>query len=188
MARNLTPEMVTAVQAGTVRPFLMAKIETGGGDVRVWSGLGDLVFNSETYIGTGEFGSVSPVNESDQLKVSGINFQLTGIPGSIVSSALNDMKHGKSAQLWIAFFDEATGNIVDDPYELFAGVTDIPSLSEGPETSTLSVSAVNRLAELERKRERRYTKEDQVLTDPTDLGFDMVPALQDMEILFGKSR
>lgn len=188
MARNLTPAMITAIQAKTVQPFLLVKIETAGGDVRVWSGLGDLTLDSELYIGTGKLGTISPVQESTELRANGLNFQLSGIPSDIVSAALNDMKSGKNVQLWIGFFDTATQAIVADPYELFAGISDVPTLDEGAETSTLSLSAVNRLVELERKRERRYTKEDQAVDDPVDLGFDQVPALQDMEILFGKSR
>ncbi|MCH8158041.1 MAG: hypothetical protein IID18_09900, partial [Nitrospinae bacterium] len=61
MARNLAPAMITAIQEKTGQPFLLVKIETDAGDVRVWSGLGNLTSNSELYIGTGKLGTISPL-------------------------------------------------------------------------------------------------------------------------------
>lgn len=67
MARDLTAGMISAVQAETVRPILLAKIATTGGDVRVWTGIGDLTFAAEIYTGTGTLGGVSDVQESSDL-------------------------------------------------------------------------------------------------------------------------
>jgi hypothetical protein len=65
---------------------------------------------------------------------------------------------------------------------------DVPSISEGGDTATITITAENRLLDLERVRVRRYTQEDQARDDVTDLGFEFVPALQDKEVLFGSSR
>ncbi len=193
MARNLTPAMIAAVQAGTVAPFLITKINTAGGDVRVWNGKGDLPFDdgsgsgTETYIGVGTYGGISAVQESADMKANGITLSLSGIPSSMISTVLGEIEQGRKASIWLGFFDASTNAVIADPYELFSGQTDIPEIVESGDTSTVSISIENRLIDLEKKRVRRYTKEDQQRDFPADQGFDFVPSLQDKDIQFGTS-
>lgn len=187
MARDLTTALADAVQSGVVRPIVIAKIGTAGGDVRAWSGVGDLVFNGETYQGTGTLGGVSQVQESADLQANGVTFSLSGVPSELISTALGQMRQGMNAQLWFGALDTSTGQLIADPYELFTGFTDVPSIDEGAETATISITAENRLLDLERARTRRYTKEDQAIDYPGDLGFDFVPSLQDKELIWGRS-
>ncbi len=90
--------------------------------------------------------------------------------------------------MWIGFFDTSTGAVIADPYELFSGQTDIPEITEAGDTATITITIESRLVDLEKKRVRRFTKEDQARDFPSDLGFDFVPKLQDAELLFGRSR
>lgn len=194
MARNLTAAMVTAVTNGTIMPILLAKITTGGGDIRVWTGIGDLSFDAgdgdgaQTYSGIGAFGGISAIQESQDLKASGMTLSLSGVPSAYISAALSDMEQGRPALIFMGLIDTATLAVVSDPYEIFTGITDIPEIIESGETAVINLTIENRLLNLEKKRVRRYTKEDQARDDVTDLGFDQVPALQDFEINFGASR
>jgi hypothetical protein len=187
MARDLHADFSTAVQLDEIHPIMLFKVNTSGGDVRVWSGIGDLTYDSETYIGTGTFGGVSATNERTDLTASGVTLSLSGIPSSLVSTALGQVQQGRLCQVWMALLNTSTGALVDDPYELFAGFSDVTVLTEQGETSTISIQAENRLVDLERARIRRYTDEDQKSEHSADIGFKFVPSLQDKVILFGKS-
>lgn len=185
MARTLTEDMATAVQADALRPVLLAKIGTKGGDVRVWSGLGTISFGGEAYSGVGALGGVSAIQESDGLQANGVAFTLSGIDAALISTALGEMENGRPAKLWLGALDES-GALVADPLLLFEGLTDVPVIEEDGERATIGITAENRLIDLERPRTRRYTAEDQALDDPTDKGFEFVPSLQDVQIVFGK--
>lgn len=187
MTSHLTPAMENALLADTVRPILLVKIGTAGGDVRVWTGMGDLTFNGEVYQGVGTLGGVSPVQESADLQANGITFSLSGVPQEMIATALGQMRQGMNAQLWLGALDVTTGALIADPNERFTGYTDVPSIDESAETATISITAENRLIDLERARTRRYTKEDQEIDYPGDLGFDFVPSLQDKELVWGRS-
>lgn len=167
MARALTAAMIAAINESTVKPVLIAKIGTSGADVNVWTGIGDLTFQSEIYAGVGNFGGVSPVNETSELRAAGLNFSLSGIPSSMISTALANIRYGRPAILWFGLFDINTGLLIADPYKLFTGSTDVPSIDEGPDTSVVTISAENRLIDLDRARARRYTPEDQNINYPT---------------------
>jgi hypothetical protein len=163
---------------------MIAKIGTSGADLNVWTGIGDLSFEAETYSGVGNFGGVSAVQETSQLQATGVTFSLSGVPSSLISTALGSMRYGRPANLWFGLIDTTTGLLVDAPYKIFSGLTDVPDIDEGPETSVVSITAENRLIDLERPRVRRYTHEDQQIDHPGDLGFEYVTSLQEAEILW----
>jgi hypothetical protein len=184
--REITVGMAAAVQAGALHPILLAKIGTAGGDVRVWSGGGTIQFGGEAYAGTGVLGSVSPIQEGDGLQATGVTFQLSGVDPSLISTALGQMRNGMPAKLWFGVLGDDLV-LVADPLLLFEGLTDVPVLQDDGATATIGITAESRLIDLERPRTRRYTAEDQALDDASDKGFEYVPAIQDMEIIFGRS-
>jgi hypothetical protein len=98
------------------------------------------------------------------------------------------MRQGKTARIHVGFYDTSTGSSISDPAEIFAGQVDVAAIEETGESSTITVGIESKLVDLDRKRDRRYTKEDLAIDDPTDRGFDQVPSLQDKEILFGRTR
>lgn len=185
MARNLHTDFDTAIQASEVHPILIAKINTSGGDVRVWTGIGDLTFDSETYTGTGDLGGVTEISEKSDMSATGLTFTLSGIPSSTISIALGQMEQGRACTLWLALLNTSTGALINNPYELFSGFTDVTIISEGGETSTIAINAENRMISLERTRVRRYTDEDQQNEHSGDKGFEFVPGLQDKVVVFG---
>lgn len=182
--RSLTASMQTAVAATVVRPVLIAAISVDGGTIRAWNGMGTLSWGGNDYTGIGSFGGVSAVQETEDLRANGITFRLSGVPSELLSAALGDVRQGLTAQLWLGMMDSA-GALIADPYLLFAGLTDVPSIDEGGATATVTISAESRLVDLERARVRRYTNEDQQIDDSTDRGFEYVPSLQDAEIVWG---
>lgn len=187
MSRNLTTSLGNALQADRVQPILLAKINTTGGDVRVWSGIGDITFNSEIYTGIGTFGGVSEVEENTDLGAAGVTFSLSGIPSEMISIALFQVEHNRPATVWLGALDLTTGALIADPYQLFTGFTDVPSIEESGESSMITLTAENKLIDLDRPRTRRYTSEDQKIDDPTDKGFDFVPSLQDTQVTWGRT-
>ena len=192
MARSLHSDTIAEVQTDSVIPYFMALVETGNGDVAVWSGIGDIVSSvsgsSITYIGVGEFAMISPMKESQDLAARGINLSLSGIPSALLSILLGDVEQGRSVSVFMGFFNESTRTTINNEFELFNGIVDIPTVAESGDTATIAISAENRLIDLGKVRVRRYTQEDEARDDVTDLGFEFVPSLQDKEILFGSSR
>lgn len=187
MARDLTTALGNALLADRVQPIILAKINTSGGDVRVWSGIGDITFASEIYNGVGNFGGISEVEENTDLGAAGITFNLSGVPSEMVSIALGQIQSNRPATVWLGALDLSTGALIADPYQLFTGFTDVPSIDEGPESAIISLTAENKLIDLDRPRTRRYTTEDQQIDDPTDVGFDFVPSLQDAQVVWGRA-
>lgn len=187
MSRSLTVDLAAAFESDQVAPILLSKINTTGGDVRVWSGIGDITYAAEIYTGIGTFGGISEIEENTDLGAAGIVFNLSGIPSDLLNIALDQIEHGRPATVWLGALHLTTGALIADPYQVFAGFTDVPTINDGPDTASISLTAENRLIDLERPRTRRYTTEDQKIDDVTDKGFEFVPALQDAAVIWGRA-
>ena len=140
-------------------------------------------WDGKTWNGTGDLGTVSPVEETDEIRSTSLVVSLSGIPSSMLATALGEDYQGRSANLWLGFLD-ASKVVILDPVPLWAGPMDIMEIDEGPETSVISVRVESRLAALKRAKLRRYTREDLQIDHAGDKGFDFIAGLQDRQVVW----
>ena len=184
MARDLTASVITQLQSASVEVGILFEGEFASGWVRLWSGIGSLSWDGKTWTGTGNLLGISGIDETAEVRASGMTVSLSGVPSDLLSAALGDARSGRIGRVYLAFF--SGGSIVADPILQFEGRLDVPAIEDGPETATISISYESELIDLERARERRYTPEDQAIDFPGDLGFDYVASLQDAQITWGR--
>lgn len=182
MARELTAAIESELGKQVVSPVFLADLATNSGHFRAWTGIGNLIFGGNVFVGTGELGKVSPVEESGQeIRANSVTFELSGIPSQLISTVLSTQYQGRPAKLWLGFLDTA-GQLINDSILIFDGRIDIMLIDEGPETSVIQVTAESRLADLKRPRVRRYTDEDQQAAFPGDRGLEFVTSIQNREV------
>lgn len=182
MSRNLTAGLITELTAKGLSPVGLFKFEFDSGTLRFWTGIGEITWNSEIYVGSGNLISVSEVSETQELKAKGITFQLSGINASIISIAYTENYQGRPATFWLAAKD-SNDAIIADPFISFKGKMDVMEDHDDGETATITLSVESHLIDLERPKVRYYTDEDQQLEYPGDLFFEFVPALIEKEII-----
>lgn len=183
MSRDLSAGMVTEVTAQALRPIMLVYFEFDGGDIRLWSGVGDLLWGSDTFTGAGSLMGLSPYEENQALQAQGITVTVSGISSSILSIALAEPYQGRPATIWLGALDSA-GVLISDPYQIFTGFMDVMSITEGGENCDVSVSIENKMITITKTKESRYTGEDQKRKYSGDLGLDFVAFLQDKEIVW----
>lgn len=184
MARSLSAGMITEVTAKSLSPILLMKAEFDSGDLNLWTGIGSLTYNGDTYVGAGNLIGVSAVKESIGVEAHGVNFSLSGLPTSLISLALTEDYQGRAASCWFAALDSA-GALVSSPYLLFKGRMDVLEILEGGETATLTMRCENLLIDFRRQKTRRYSDDDQKEAYSTDRGLEFVDQMQDREIIWG---
>lgn len=166
-------------------------------ELNLWSGVGDLTYDSETYTGVGDLLNISAVTETSDMQASGINVTLTGVKSSLVVIAKDHEYQGRAITVMLGAFD-ASGDLVADPTVIFAGFMDTMTISESGQTSTISIACENKLIAFERAKVRRYTAEDQKIDYPLklangdpnpnyDAGFEFVTAIQNKDIIWGRA-
>ena len=188
--RTLTASIDTELGQSTTAPRWLVKMEFDSGDVRLWNGLGDLTAFGEVYTGAGRLVSIEPIQETQETVASGVRMSLSIQPTSdqpdavdaILNIALGEEYQGRPVTIWQAQIDHTDGTLISDPFIRFKGKMDVMEDSELPGSAVITITAENRLIDLERSRRRTYTPEDQKASSAGDTFFDEVAALQNREI------
>ena len=188
MSRGLTVAQLAAIDAHTVKPGIFVYLDWRSVAVRAWSGIGDFVWDGNTYSGVGTFGGISVIEETGNPVANGITLSLSGIPSDLIATALDRTEYrGRKVRVWQALFNVslATPTLIDDPFPIFAGRMDVMTPTDTGVTSTITLSCENRLIDLSRPRERRYTDQDQRQLHPGDGSFRYVAGMQDKQFNWG---
>ena len=186
MARDLTAGMVAEVTAASLAPIFLFKAEFDSGNLQLWTGFGEITFNSDVYTGGGDLLGISSVLETQDIKATGISVRLTGLTSEIISIALAEDYQGRAFSLYFGCL--SAGALVANPFLVFKGKMDVIELDDSGEAVDVSLSVENQLIDLEKPNARRYTSEDHKVTYEDDKFFDFVPDLQEREIILGKSK
>ena len=187
MPRNLAAAMLTgpgSISDNHIRPALLAEIHFKSQTSYAWSGVGNLVYAGNTYLGVGSLGTISHVSAGVELAAGGITVALSGIDPTLFAECMADIQLGAPAIVSFALFDPS-GNILGAPYPLFVGLVDKPSISPGLDAITISLALETRFTNLQRPNARRYTQADQHIYYPDDSAFQWVEQLNDQALKWG---
>ena len=189
MSRTLSSGMSDEVVKAVVRPIYLVTMNFDNSEspseLNVWTGIGDLSFNSKTYTGLGDLLSLSPITETADISAEGLSITLTGVKQSLISIAKSHEYQGRTIECYLGAFDD-NASLIADPVLIFSGFMDVMTINESGETSTINIAAENKLIQFEKTKVRRFTAEDQKIDHATDKGFEFVTAIVEKEIIWGR--
>ena len=184
--QGLDSSIVNRLGADEQALFFAVKAEFDTDDILVWSGIDDLVIGSDTYTGAGSLLSISNVEENTELKSNGLTIGISGMDNTVVNYALTENYQNRPITLFLGYVMGGT-NEVAGTLTLFKGRMTSLVINDTPDGSTVSIDAENRLVDLDRPSNLRYTKESQNFLHSGDTGFNRVASLQDKQITWGKT-
>jgi len=185
MARALTAEVLAEIVTGAVRPLFLYEGEFSGGTVRLFTGHGTLTWDGKTWTGDEGMMTITAIRETSDLQAVNFSVALNGQVQSLLSIALAQVQRGRPGKVWLALLNAANA-VIADPYLCFSGRADKPDIFPDPQSAIIGVAYESRMIDAGRRRERRYTSEDQKIDYPADKGFDQVPSLQDAVFTWGR--
>jgi hypothetical protein len=208
MSREIGTGIATALEANEIQPFFGVQLYLDSQPLYFWTGLGDLTIGGITYLGTGQFLSISEMEETAEIAAKGAVITLSGIPSNLISLAITEPYQGRICKIMFGAIDanreyllaedgsyilrEDSGRIditsgeATPAVELFSGYIDRMDIDEGPDTSTIAISIESRLIDLERARIFRFTDQSQKSRHPNDRGLEFVEDLQDKQFNWGR--
>ena len=211
MSRVLPTTIVDALDDNVIYPFFAVEMNFDADNVlRLWTGVGTLVFEGVNWTGAGTILGISSVEETTETAARGADITITGMPSEVLALALNTPYQGRTCKIYFGMFakgslqKESTNFILLEDgsrieledrstglTEIFTGYMDQMNISEDAGTGTIQVSVENKLIDLERARVARYTAKYQRSRDivgaSTDAGFDFVADMQDQKLAWGRS-
>jgi hypothetical protein len=182
--RSLSASMVTEVTTAQLAPVLLASLSFST-PVYLWSGYGNLVYNSRTYLGLGTLGTISPLEETTDLAARGLTLRLSGVPTANVSLALTENYQGRECSIMFGALSPTAGTLIASPVTVFAGRMDVMQITDDGNTAEITMTAESKLMDFKRPREIRYTDEEQQQLFPGDVGLEFVNDIQEKAIYWG---
>lgn len=131
----------------------------------------DIEWSGQTFLG-GKQTAAEPIRDQGG-EVVGMQFQLSGVPTDYIAMALAEPIQGKLVEMFCAFFDPDTQAILD-VIQVWTGTLDTMPISQGPETSSITVTAEHRGITFARPRGFRYTDADQQRLYPGDRSLEFI--------------
>lgn len=182
MSRNLPAPMVQSFTSNEVSPVVLLDLTLSGGVVaHVWSGVGTISYNGNSYIGVGSLGQVGDIKEGIEVRADGTSISLSGIDPNLLGECLADIQLGAPATISLGIV--SNGQITAS-YPICVGTVDKPNIPVSPTTMTITLAIENRMINLQRPTMRRYTSADQQYYYPTDIGFNWVEVLADIALIW----
>lgn len=186
MARSLTLAVQYQTLSATCAPIYFVEIDFGPGVLNLWTGQGDLSWDSKTWLGNGYLRAVSGMGEVDDLTSPNCEIELAGVPQALLSLVLN-LEQGKSVKVWLGFLN-SSGAVIADPYNLWVGKTDVAVIKESADGALISLQCENSLVQTERVKAFRYNPDSQKLFYPNDLGFNFAASTARQDLFWGNAK
>lgn len=183
--RTIDSTMNAGLAAQAISLAVLCQLTFASGMRCVWSGVGDLVYSGKTYTGVGSLGSIGDISGGIDVQAQGTSITLSGIDPIYLGEAMTDIQVGAPAKILLALMS-AAGAVLGVPYLLYGGTVDVPTVTMGPNTCSISLKIENRMLDLQRAQQQRYTAADQHLKYPTDTGFNWVEILNDQVLAWGR--
>ena len=162
--------------------FYAIEFAFDSGFVRLWTGYGNISISGETYYGLGKCLSISKIDETSQMSVTGISVSVSGISGpdggdsDLITDALSEPLQGRKVTCYIGTLDSSR---VASQYIIFKGIVNTLVINDSGQTSTVMVTCESRLREFSKPRTLRYTDKEQQWLSPQ--GYDRLMNLKNAD-------
>ena len=183
---GIDSQIVELLEADHQIIFLAVKAEFDTETIYLWSGDIDLVIDGNTYTGVGTLLSLGDIEDTLELKTSGLRLSLAGMDSTVLNLALSENYQNRNITVFTGYLSGGTDHVAGKMV-LFKGRMTSMSIADDPNGATIQISAENRLVDLEKPSNLRFTKESQTYINADDTCFSRVQNMQDKEIVWGQA-
>ena len=95
MSRELDPNLAAGLSSGEIQPFFLAQLSFKSQMVYAWTGVGNLTWNNQTFVGVGSVGKIGTITEGVDVHAYGTSVTLLfGIDPVLLGECMTDMVPG----------------------------------------------------------------------------------------------
>ena len=142
-------------------------LDFDSGNVRIWNGIGD-------------------ISDETNLKSTGVTLSLSGMDTTVLNLAITENYVNRPIIIYLVFLAGGSNEVVGTMTS-FSGRLQTMTISDDPNNGVrIQVTAENRLVDLQRPSNLRYTNSSQQFVSSGDTCFRYVAQMEDLEIVWGK--
>lgn len=184
--RQFPPALVTALDADTAIPIMLAELQFDSATVRLTDNAYSVQWGGFEWAGLGGLIAIEPIREGGALQGQDLAATLSGVPLAYVALALSETVTGRRAVIYLGALDRTT-HVMVDAAPLWAGQMDQMTLVEGAQTASITLKLEHEMVDWARPAGGRYTSADQQARFPGDLGLDMIAQTVEMNVVWPRA-
>ena len=186
MSRGFSSAINTALQSSTVRIVTFAELDFASGTLYVHDGLGTYTWGGNDWVGVGDFGGISSVEEGSEISPYSLNLTLSGLDAGLVATALDENYFMRDVNVYLGLLDDNDA-LIEDPTQIWAGFMDVMSVTAGASGGdSITLTAESELGKFDRSANLRYTDTMLRKRDADDKFFEFLKDIEGVKISWGK--
>ena len=182
MSRSFSASVKNALKSNTVRIVMFAELDFSSGILYVHDGIGTYTWGSEDWLGVGDFGSISSIEEGSEVSPYSINLTLSALDTTMAGAALTEDYFMRDVTVYMGILDEDDA-LIDTPVQVWAGFMDVMTITAGSSGGdSITLIAESELSKFDRSRNLKYTHANQQKKDSTDLFFEFLKDIEGVKV------
>lgn len=185
MSRGFPAAVATALAQQNVAIVTFAKLEFPSGTVYLHNSLGSYTWGGHDWLGVGDLGSISQVEEGLDVSPYAITLTLSGLDATISGAALTEdyYLHGVTVYLGVLDTDDV---LIDTPTQIWAGFMDQMNMTVGADGGdAIQLVAESELSRFNKSLNLMYTNTAQQERSSGDLFFNFLHRIEGAKINWG---
>ncbi len=181
--RGLASAFDTELDSAFLRPIVFLELQLDAGTERLHDGIGDITWDSQTWTGAGDLGSVGRMEETVELSSLPLTLQLSGLDATFLSEAMDNDYFLRPAIVYIGALDVSTGALVADPDEFKRGYIDDMEVRYGT-SNIITVTIEDEDADLDRPHGELYSNQQQQEDFSGDVGLEFLEQMASVRVVW----
>jgi hypothetical protein len=184
MARTIDNLTKIESKKSTLQSVALVEILHTVSPIRLHTGIGDLIYNSNTFQGIGTLGSISSINENTTMATASVDLSLSGIDTLLINTFNRKDIQNSNVTIWHGYIDSSTGALLV-PVIVFNGFVNNTSVDIGRDTSVITVNVIDEFTRWQKNFPKRYNNESQTADYPNDILFSRQTEMLQESITWG---
>lgn len=185
MSRGFPTAVATALSAGHVVLITFAKLDFPSGTIYVHNSIGTYSWGGQNWLGVGDFGEISNIEEGADVSPYKITLTLSGLDATISGAALTEDYYLQPVSVYLGALN-SNDSLISDPTVVWEGVMDQMNISIGESGGdAIQLTAESELARFDKSSNRKFTHSQQQNDHLNDVFFEFMSDIEDAKIRWG---
>ena len=188
MSRGFPAAVATALAQQNVAIVTFSKLEFPSGTVYLHNSLGSYTWGGQEWLGVGDLGSISQVEEGLDVSPYAITLTLSGLDATISGAALTEDYYLHAVTVYLGVLD-ADDVLIDTPTQIWAGFMDQMNMTVGADGGdAIQLVAESELSRFNKSLNLMYTNTAQQERSTGDLFFNFLHRIEGAKINWGSRK
>jgi len=184
MSRDIGSDLVTESTSELFIFVMMVKLEFDAGNITLHNGLGNITYDGDTYLGVGDFGTISNIKETGDFSDDSVTLQLSGVDTALQNNALNADYYLRPVTVFIAPVSKTTGAMLGTPYQFSKGEMSSIGVALGS-SDIIELVYETESAKFQEANDRRNSNADQQNEHSGDVFYEFTERVNNARIRWG---